>query len=62
MNKSDLISKVEHRQPLKNDSENTLRATLIGLHIFLDYLKGRIIKSQPSTHGSWCSLKDVKAI
>ncbi len=39
MNKTDLITKYEHRLTLKNYSENTLRAYLSGLQIFLDYLK-----------------------
>jgi len=39
MNKTDLITKYEHRLTLKNYSENTLRAYLSGLNIFLDYVK-----------------------
>lgn len=38
MNKSALISKCEHQLTLKNYSENTLRAYLNGLNIFLAYL------------------------
>jgi len=38
MNKTDLRTKYEHRLTLKNYSENTLRAYLSGLSIFLDYL------------------------
>jgi site-specific recombinase XerD len=43
MNKAELISKYEHRLTLKNYSENTLRAYLNGLHIFLGYLKSNQI-------------------
>lgn len=39
MNKTDLTTKYEHRLTLKNYSENTLRAYLSGLSIFLDYLR-----------------------
>ena len=39
MNKTDLITKYGHRLTLKNYSENTLRAYLNGVHIFLDYVK-----------------------
>jgi site-specific recombinase XerD len=38
MNKSELISKYEHQLTLKNYSENTLRAYLNGLNIFLAYV------------------------
>ncbi|MEX2605466.1 MAG: site-specific tyrosine recombinase/integron integrase [Gracilimonas sp.] len=38
MNKSNLISKYEHQLTLKNYSENTLRAYLNGLNIFLEYI------------------------
>lgn len=44
MNKTDLISKFEHRLTLKNYSESTLRSYLNGLHIFLDYLHAHQIK------------------
>lgn len=39
MKKTDLTSKYEHHFTLKNYSENTLRAYLNGLNIFLDYVK-----------------------
>lgn len=45
MNKSDLITKYEHRLTLWNYSENTLRAYLNGLHIFLDYVRANQISS-----------------
>jgi len=45
MNKADLITKYEHRLTLKNYSENTLRAYLSGLNIFLDYVKANQISS-----------------
>lgn len=45
MNKSDLITKYEHRLTLKNYSKNTLRAYLNGLHIFLDYVKANQLSS-----------------
>ena len=38
MNKSELISKYEYQLTLKNYSENTLRAYLNGLNIFLEYV------------------------
>src|SRR5690625_4718094 len=38
MKKSELISKYEHQLTLKNYSENTLKAYLNGLNIFLQYL------------------------
>lgn len=38
MKKSDLISKYEHQLTLKNYSENTLKAYLNGLNIFIEYL------------------------
>jgi site-specific recombinase XerD len=38
MNKSELISKYKHQLTLKNYSENTLRAYLNGLNIFLAYV------------------------
>jgi len=49
MNKTDLISKYEHRLTLKNYSENTLRSYLNGLYIFLDYLKSHQINKVTST-------------
>ena len=42
MNKANLITKYEHRFTLKNYSDNTLRAYLSGLLIFLDYLKNQL--------------------
>jgi site-specific recombinase XerD len=45
MDKADLITKYEHRLTLKNDSKNTLRAYLNGLHIFLDYVRANQISS-----------------
>lgn len=42
MKKSDLISKYEHQLTLKNYSENTLKAYLNGLNIFLDFLKSNL--------------------
>lgn len=38
MMKPELISKYEHQLTLKNYSENTLKAYLNGLNIFLQYL------------------------
>lgn len=38
MKKSELISKYEHHLTLRNYSENTLKAYLNGLNIFLEYL------------------------
>lgn len=43
MNKTDLITKYEHRLTLKNYSKRTLRAYLNGLNIFLSYLKANRI-------------------
>lgn len=38
MKKTELISKYEHQLTLKNYSENTLRAYLNGLNVFLEYV------------------------
>lgn len=49
MNKSELITKYEHRLTLKNYSENTLRSYLNGLYIFLDYVKSQQITEVTAT-------------
>jgi site-specific recombinase XerD len=48
MNKPEFISKYEHQLTLKNYSENTLKAYLNGLHIFLDYLSSNQISEVSS--------------
>lgn len=48
MKKLGLISKYEHQLTLKNYSENTLKAYLNGLNIFLQYLSLKQIPAFPS--------------
>lgn len=49
MKKSELISKYAHRLTLQNYSDNTLKAYLNGLHIFLEYLSSNKIQNVSST-------------
>ena len=48
MNKSVLISKYKHQLTLKNYSENTLKAYLNGLNVFLKYLREQKIQEVSS--------------
>ena len=48
MKKLHLISKYEHQLTLKNYSENTLKAYLNGLNIFLEYLSSNQVSEVSS--------------
>ncbi|MBE9048414.1 phage integrase N-terminal SAM-like domain-containing protein [Pleurocapsales cyanobacterium LEGE 10410] len=48
MNKSKLLSKYEQQLTLKNYSENTLRAYLNGLNIYLEYVSTNQIQKVTS--------------
>jgi len=45
MNKKELIKKYEHQLTLKNYSDSTIQSYLNGLCKFIDFLKGRQVKS-----------------